>query len=205
MPLGLQAKLLRVLQERSIIRIGDTAPIKVDVRIIAATNRNLQEMVREKRFREDLFFRLNVVNIVVPPLRERPESILPFTYHFLDKYNRQYQFSKQIDRSVISLFLEYDWPGNVRELENLIEQLVVVTPGDVITPETLPENWAGKKRPLAISGYGQRPLSDIMADVERSMLEQAMSTHKTTRAAAKALHVDQSTVVRKLKRHGIKV
>ena len=203
LPLHLQAKLLRVLQKREIYRIGDPSPIKVDVRMIAATNRNLKEMVKENRFREDLFFRLNVINIVVPPLRERPESILPFTYHFLEKYNALYRFSKQIDRKVINLFLEYDWPGNVRELENLIEQLVVITPAEIIDRESLPEKWKGGISDRPGTAIGERSLTEILAEVERSLLEQAMNLHKTTRKAAKVLKVNQSTVVRKLRRYGI--
>jgi len=203
MPLHLQAKLLRVLQKREIYRIGDSTPIKVDVRIIAATNRNLKDMVKEKRFREDLFFRLNVINIVVPPLRDRPESILPFTYHFLEKYNSMYRFSKQIDQKVINLFLEYDWPGNVRELENRIEQLVVITPGEIINKESLPDKWKGGTADGPLPTIGERSLTEIMAGIERSLLEQAMRLHKTTRKAAKVLKVNQSTVVRKLQRYGI--
>lgn len=203
MPLHLQAKLLRVLQKREIYRIGDSTPIKVDVRIIAATNLNLKDMVKEKRFREDLFFRLNVINIVVPPLRDRPESILPFTYHFLEKYNSMYRFSKQIDQKVINLFLEYDWPGNVRELENRIEQLVVITPGEIINKESLPEKWQGGTTDRPLPAIGERSLTEIMTGIERSLLEQAMHLHKTTRKAAKVLKVNQSTVVRKLKRYGI--
>lgn len=205
MPLPLQAKLLRVLQEREIYRIGDTAPIKIDVRIIAATNRNLEQMVEIKQFRKDLFFRLNVVNVVIPPLRERPESILPFVYHFLDKYNRQYGLSKQVDREVINLFYEYDWPGNVRELENLIERLVVTAPGEVITLENLPGEWGvGNATPI-LPSLGERPLKEIMDDVERTVLERTVQKHNTTRSAARALGVDQSTIVRKLKRHGIRM
>ena len=205
LPLSLQAKLLRVLQSKEIFRIGETTPINVDVRIVAITNRDLRAMVAEKQFREDLFFRLNVVNLVVPPLRERRESILPFIYYFIDKYNKQYGFSKQIDREVVNAFLEYDWPGNVRELENLIEQLVVVTPGEVITRENLPERWIEIMggNPLPQLDYGKRPLPEILAKVERSLLEQAISDHKTTRKAAEALMVNQSTVVRKLHRYGL--
>jgi PAS domain S-box-containing protein len=207
LPLGLQAKLLRVLQSKEIYRVGSTTPITVDVRIVAITNRDLRAMTAEKKFRDDLFFRLNVVNLVVPALRERPESILPFVYHFIDKYNKQYGFSKQIDREVVNAFLEYDWPGNVRELENLIEQLVVVTAGEVITRDNLPERWAGLVGigSGTLPAYGKKPLPEILAEVERSLLEQAMTDHKTTRKAAEALMVNQSTVVRKLQRYGVSV
>ncbi len=204
LPLHLQAKLLRVLQKREIYRIGDPTPITVDVRIIAATNQDLKEMVREKKFREDLFFRLNVINLLVPPLRDRPESILPFTYHFLEKYNSLYRFSKQIDQKVISLFLEYDWPGNVRELENLIEQMVVITPGEIIDIQSLPDRWKGSTADRTLPAIGERPLNEIMSELERSLLGQAVHLHKTTRNIAKVLQINQSTVVRKLKRYDIK-
>jgi PAS domain S-box-containing protein len=204
LPLHLQAKLLRVLQKREIYRIGNPTPITVDVRIIAATNQDLKEMVREKKFREDLFFRLNVINLVVPPLRDRPESILPFTYHFLEKYNSLYRFSKQIDQKVITLFLEYAWPGNVRELENLIEQMVVITPGEIIDIQSLPDRWRGSTADRTLPAIGERPLNEIMSELERSLLEQAVHLHKTTRNIAKVLQINQSTVVRKLKRYDIK-
>jgi TyrR family helix-turn-helix protein len=203
LPLILQAKLLRVLQEKEIYRIGDPMPIKVDVRIIAATNRDLKQMVADKKFREDLFFRLNVINITVPPLRERRESILPFIYHFLEKYNRQYGFSKQIDREVTNMLLEYHWPGNVRELENLIEQLLVTTPGDIITREYLPEKWGAVTTLNPLSDWSDRPLDDIVAAVERGVLEQARKRYRTTRKMAEALKVNQSTIVRKLKKYNL--
>ncbi|MBU1168610.1 MAG: sigma 54-interacting transcriptional regulator [Proteobacteria bacterium] len=204
MPLKLQVKLLRVLQEREIYRIGDTHPIKVDVRIIAATNRDLEQMVSDKSLREDLFFRINVVRLIVPSLKERPEDILPLIYHFLEKYNHQYRLSKQIDQQVISQLLTYDWPGNVRELENLVEQLVVITPGEIITQKNLPDHWGYETNLSHLSSIGHRSLVEIMDDVERSLLTQVMQQHKTTRKAADILKVNQSTIVRKLKRHGIK-
>ncbi|MFH1134799.1 MAG: sigma 54-interacting transcriptional regulator [Pseudomonadota bacterium] len=204
MPLNLQAKLLRALQVKEIQRIGDPTPIKVDVRIMAATNRNLEDMIAMNLFRQDLFFRLNVVNVVIPPLRERTESILPFIYHFLDKYNRIYGLSRQLDREVPAILLDYDWPGNVRELENLVERLVVVSPGDIITRESLPEKFKSRTGVAPEDQAGdERSLPELVAEVERRALEQARRRHKTTRGMARALGVDQSTVVRKLKKHGL--
>ena len=204
LPLNLQAKLLRVLQEKEIFRLGDPTPIKVDVRIMAATNRNLEDMISRNLFRKDLFFRLNVVNVVIPPLRERTESILPLIYHFLDKYNRLYGLSRQIDREVLNILLDHEWPGNVRELENLVERLVVVSPGDIITRESLPEKFRGRNGPVEEDrDLNERPLPELMAEVERRALEQARRRYKTTRAMARALGVDQSTVVRKLRKHGL--
>lgn len=203
-PLPLQVKLLRVLQAREIHRIGATRPIQVDVRIIAATNRDLEQMVAEKKLRKDLFFRINVVNLIVPPLRERAEDILPLIYYFLDKYNRQYRLGKQIDQAVIARLLAHDWPGNVRELENLIEQLVVITPGEIITADRLPARMGMSTDCAPLFELGQRPLGEMMAEVERRILETAMQRCKTTREAARILGVNQSTIVRKLNRYKIK-
>ena len=132
MPLNAQAKLLRAIQDKVITRVGSTSPIKVDVRLIAATNRNLQEMVQQKEFRRDLFFRLNVIPVVVSPLRDRKVEIPFLVDHFLNKFNAKYKFKKRIDEREIKTLMNYDWPGNVRELENLIERLVVTYPGEVI-------------------------------------------------------------------------
>ena len=204
LPLNLQAKLLRVLQEKEIFRLGDPNPIKVDVRIMAATNRNLESMTRENMFRKDLFFRLNVVNVIVPPLRERPEAILPFIYHFLGKYNRLYGLSKQIDRDLLNRLLDYEWPGNVRELENLVERLVVISPGEVITRESLPEKFRNEPEfDSQEKDMADRPLNELVAEVEKRALERAVRNHRTTRQAARILGIDQSTVVRKLKKYGL--
>jgi TyrR family helix-turn-helix protein len=126
------------------------------------------------------------------------------TYFFLDKYNRQYRLSKQIDQSVITHLLAYDWPGNVRELENLIEQLVVITPGEIITEDHLPARWGEAADCMPLSALGERPLSEIMAEVESNLLKKAMQRYKTTRKAAEVLGVNQSTIVRKLNRYNIK-
>src|SRR5690606_37778674 len=118
LPLNLQVKLLRALQDKVIYRVGGVEPVKLNVRIIAATNRNLKEMVGRQEFREDLFYRLNVVQIEIPPLRKRPEDIVPLANHFLAKYNSQYAKNKVISPEVYKIFERYSWPGNVRELEN---------------------------------------------------------------------------------------
>lgn len=132
LPLNLQVKLLRVLQEEEIIRVGGTKPIKIDVRIIAATNRDLAKMLKEGEFREDLFYRLNVVPIEIPPLRERKEDISQLIFKFLDDFNKKYNKNKKIDLDTINFLESYDWPGNVRELKNLIERFVVISEKDII-------------------------------------------------------------------------
>lgn len=201
---SLQVKLLRVLQEREVLRIGATSPVTIDVRIIAATNRDLEQLVAEKQLREDLFFRINVVRLTIPPLRERREDILPMAYAFLDFFNRQYHLNKQLDKPLMNKLLGYDWPGNVRELKNLIEQLVVITEDDIITEHNLPIEWDKRPTRSPLDALGKQSLNEIMSEVESNLLQSVMHRCKTTREAAQILQVDQSTVARKLKRYGIK-
>jgi DNA-binding NtrC family response regulator len=146
MPLSLQAKLLRVLQEKRVERIGDTKTLPIDVRIMAATNRDLSQMVREKTFREDLFFRVNVISIVVPPLRERVEDIAPLVLHFLGKYaGRSGKRITRISSEAMELMESCAWPGNVRELENAIQRAIVMTSGSVIEASALPASVVGSR------------------------------------------------------------
>jgi transcriptional regulator with PAS, ATPase and Fis domain len=141
LPLEMQVKLLRVLQEGEIIRIGGSKPISVDVRIIAATNRDLWEMTEEGTFRQDLYYRLNVINIEVPPLRQRRDDIIPLVMHMLERFNQKYGKHKEIPIELGKVLRELPWRGNVRELENLIENLVVLCPEDALTPEHLPVRY----------------------------------------------------------------
>ncbi|MGO9568200.1 MAG: sigma 54-interacting transcriptional regulator [Desulfomonilaceae bacterium] len=203
MPLGLQVKLLRVLQEKMISRVGDTTPIKVDVRVIAATNRDLAAMVQDGQFRRDLFYRLNVVPLRIPPLRERKEDIIHLVYRFLDSFNKRYGFNKQIEREALNVLMEYEWPGNVRELENVIEQMVVITQGEVITVDDLRmplKRSFGETQTLPIE---DKPLRLVLEEVERRALEFAYRKYKTTRRVARVLEINQSTVVRKMHHYGI--
>lgn len=143
MPQNLQSKLLRVIQEREFERVGSGSTISVDVRLIATSNRNLKEYIAEGRFREDLYFRLNVIPIHLPPLAERPEDIPLLVTHFIDKYNRENQKAVQgIDQAAMRLLLKYHWPGNVRELENLVERAVVTTRNDSLTEDDFPVELA---------------------------------------------------------------
>ena len=139
MPLNLQAKLLRVIQEREFERIGSTQTISVDVRIIATSNRNLKEYIADGKFREDLYFRLNVIPIYLPPVGDRKEDIPPLVSHFMDKYAAENQkIIKGITPEALGLFMKYHWPGNVRELENLIERAVVTAKEDHLTADDFP-------------------------------------------------------------------
>ena len=143
MPLNLQAKLLRVIQEREFEKIGSTSTISVDVRVIATSNQNLKEYVRKERFREDLFYRLNVIPIHIPPLNERSEDIPLLVEHFVDKYNRENEKSvKGVDQRALKLLMGYRWPGNVRELENMIERAIVTTRSDILTDADFPVDLA---------------------------------------------------------------
>ena len=203
MPLPSQAKLLRVLQAKEVNRVGGNVAIPVNVRIIAATNRDLKEMVDVGQFRQDLYFRLSVVPVVVPPLRERKEAIPALVYHFLEKFNQQYGFSKQLAPQVLVSLYDNLWPGNVRELINTIERIVVTTGSDVITVEDLPEHirqdMVKSKIPLCVEGS----LRTMMDQVEKDIIQNVLKIHKSTRKAAKALGVNQSTIVRKIQRYGL--
>ncbi len=203
MPLGLQAKLLRVVQEKQCLRIGGSDPVSVDVRILAATNRNLKTMVAKKEFRKDLFFRLNVVPVHIPPLRERKEAIAGFVQHFLKRLNKKYGYDKTFSPKAMDCLYDYDWPGNVRELENLIERVVVVTPGREITPESLPARIAETIHSTHLQKYHYTSLRAAMDEFEKKIISQVLAEQGSTRKAARVLGVNQSTIVRKAGRYGL--
>lgn len=203
MPLALQVKLLRVLQEQEIYRIGGTKPIKLDLRVIAATNRNLKELIREGKFREDLFYRLNVVPILVPPLRERKSDILPLAMHFLAKYNQKFGSNKRIEPSALSLLESYSWPGNVRELENVVERLMVLCNSELIDRELVETQLfkEQERQPVPISINSLLPLREAQELVERELIRLALEEYRTVRGAAKALGIAHSNIVRKSERY----
>ncbi len=204
LPLPLQVKILRALQEREIQRVGGSKPRQVNVRILAATNRNLEEMVRQGQFREDLYFRLNVVPLYIPPLRQRREEIIPLVYYFRDKFGQTYSIKKDFAPEVFELFLDYDWPGNVRELENIVERLMVTSPGPMVIPDQVPEHLLPKRSRStpAVVVQGILPLKQAVIELERQLLQHALQEFGSTYKAAEVLEVNQSTIVRKLKRIG---
>ncbi|NLW92563.1 MAG: sigma 54-interacting transcriptional regulator [Syntrophomonadaceae bacterium] len=203
LPLNLQVKLLRVLQDHEIVRVGGVEPIKVDIRVLTGTNRNLTEMVDKKEFRLDLFYRLNVIPIFVPPLRERQEDIPILAKLFINNINNKYQMEKHLDQRVIERFMDYSWPGNVRELENLVERLAITSINNVITIGDLPINMItgsfAEKEPARIL-----PLKAALEKTERNLLETAYHQYKSTYQVARALEVNQSTIVRKAAKYGLK-
>lgn len=199
LPQFLQAKLLRFIQDRVIVRIGGERPIPVDIRIIAATNKDLKTMVEQKLFREDLYYRLNVIPIFIPPLRQRPEDIQPLVTFFLDKFNNKYGYKKKIRPEALRYLIEYDWPGNVRELENLIERLVVTTSSDTIEVEDLPSTIINYK----IAVNCDLSLEESIANFEKQLILNVLRNSKSTFEMADKLKIDVSTVRRKLKKYKI--
>lgn len=205
LPYNLQVKLLRVLQNHEFNRVGGEKSVKVDVRVIAATNQNLLEKVRSKEFREDLYYRLNVIPVHIPPLRERKEEIPVLVMHFLEVFNRKYKLNRRITPQAIDVFMDYDWPGNIRELENLIERLVVTSNNDIIKAEDLPHVMNKAALPsAAVSVTSIVPMRDAIASVEKQLLQKAFAQYRSTREIGRALQINASTVVRKAARYGIK-
>jgi two-component system response regulator AtoC len=201
-----QAKLLRVLQEKEFERVGGTETIRVDVRILAATNKNLEEMVREGVFREDLFFRLNVVSIVVPPLRERKEDIPLLVTYFLQQYTAELQKEvRGVSPEALRLLEEYDWPGNVRELKNVCERAVVMAAGPVILPEDLPFPLQPEGKELVSSHpWARMSLKEIVADVERQVILRALRDNNWNRSrTAAALGINRRSLYAKMKELGL--
>lgn len=203
LPLNLQGKLLRAIQEKEITRVGSNTPISVDVRLIAATNRDLREMVERKEFRKDLYFRLNVVPVYVPPLRERKAEIPFFVAHFLSKFNAKYGLNKHIDERAIKEMMNYDWPGNVRELENFIERIVVTYPGDVIRSINLRDMNNSVNENYYIDRFAGYKLKTAVEQLEKYLIQSSLETFGSTRKAALELGVSQPTIVRKASKYGI--
>lgn len=194
---GLQAKLLRFLQEKEFERLGENRTRRADVRVVAATNRNLEEEVKTGRFREDLFFRLNAVQISLPPLRERPEDIPMLARRFLDFFARQARRpAPELSPSALKALLSYSWPGNIRELRNVLERAVILWPSQVIEPEALPEQIAAQVSAAAVLG-GDFSLERI----EQEHILRVLARTPTIEEAARILGVDPSTLWRKRKKY----
>ncbi|BCC56991.1 TPA: sigma 54-interacting transcriptional regulator [Bacillus cereus] len=194
MPLEIQAKLLQVLQEKTFRPIGGRELKKVDVRIVAATNRDLSEMVKEGTFRKDLYYRLNVIPIAIPPLRERTEDILPLIYHYLQNFNKKYGRDVKLAPSTLQMFVGYPWEGNNREIENVIER-IVITVDDVVTVEDLPLSM----QEAAVEQSGQS-LYKMLEEVERNIILKAYKTYGSSYKVAEFLQISQSAATRKIKK-----
>nr|WP_034868243.1 sigma 54-interacting transcriptional regulator [Clostridium lundense] len=202
LPLDMQVKLLRVLQEREIERIGGVTPIKIDVRILAATNRNLEEMVSKKLFREDLYYRLNVVPIIIPPLRERKEDIEPLFQHFLGELNKKYGLNKTFAPSAVEVIIQYNWPGNVRELKNIVERVVIMSNSDTVLRSDLPIKNNFNSLDIQIDDSDEKVnLKELVEKLELQFISKAFEKYGNVRDAAKYLGIDASTFVRKRKKY----
>jgi transcriptional regulator with PAS, ATPase and Fis domain len=204
MPMVLQSKLLRVLQEKELVRVGGTKPIKLDVRVLAATNRNLKDQIKTGTFREDLYYRLDVIPIDIPPLRERKNDITIMAYKFLDEFNNRYNKEIEFDPDALKVLENYRWPGNVRELMNVIERTVIMENGQKVTKE-------GIARVLGISdeGFQYLQLEDLtykeaLYNFEKKFFESTLNKYGSTHKAAAKLGISQPTIARKAKALGIK-
>jgi PAS domain S-box-containing protein len=199
LPLTLQVKLLRAIQDKAIARVGATKAIPVNVRIIAATNRDLAKMLREGTFREDLYYRLMVVPIHVHPLRDRKDDIPLLVRHFLDEFNRHFGYQKTLSPEVLDKLVNYSWPGNVRELKNVIERMIVMSPGSAIGMESLPDSIHTKRH---LPARGAR-LKDAVEETERYLIEEAYRELRSWKKVAEALGVDRTTIFRKATKYRI--
>lgn len=211
MPLHLQAKLLRVLQNQEVRRIGSDIAIQVEVRIMAATNAPLIKLIEEKKFREDLYYRLNVVELIVPGLEQRQEDIPILITHFVRLYNSKYDEKKNIRWDGIRYLMARSYPGNIRELKNVVERILIQSTADEITADDVaiivdemrPEGQGAAQHFKGLSLHG-RTLKELMDDYEKEILEEGLHTFRNAETAAKKLGVDRSTMSRKLYKHGLK-
>lgn len=202
LPLNLQVKLLRAIQEREITPVGGVKAIPIDVRIVSATNKDLMSLVKQGKFREDLYYRLNVVPISVPPLRDRPEDILPLIQSNLQKCNDNLREDKIFSSDALAVLLKYPWPGNIRELQNIIERLTITTSDNIITEDNIPIFIKQEAETNANTNV-ELSLTAALEKAEKEILQRAMNNCKSTRAIAKVLNVSQPTVVRKLHKYGL--
>jgi len=202
-----QAKVLRVLQEQEFHRLGASESIKVDVRVIAATNKDLEQEIEKGNFRQDLYYRLNVIPIYIPPLRERKEDIPELVNHFLEVFCQKSRLrKKQIHPQVLNILMEYDWPGNVRELKNIVERMVILSSGEEITLKDLPPAIFYPKKALAVENSSKLGLKQAKEAFERQFILQRLIEHNyNITLTAQSLGLDRTSLYRKLKKLGIEL
>lgn len=205
LPIPLQSKILQLVQDKTFIPVGGTELKQVDIRIIAATNEDLLQLIKEKRFREDLYYRLNVVSIYIPALRERQDDILPLLYHYLNIFALKYGKNVTFTEELLHFLQHYDWPGNIRELENMVERLVVTATTNQIDTISLPEKVLQripdeKRTTHTLNGES---LPEYLSRIEKMFIEKAQQEFSSTRSAAKFLGLTQSSYMRRLKKYGL--
>ncbi|MCM3760202.1 sigma 54-interacting transcriptional regulator [Alkalihalobacillus oceani] len=201
--LPVQVKLLKVLEEKKVTPIGGTAAVDVDVRIIAATEQDLEERVRAHRFRRELYYLINTVPIIIPPLRERKEELPFFIQSFLEHYNRKYHYAKKLDKEVIRAFLKNDWAGNIRELQNVIETVVVTSADDEITFDQLPDKI--KNATFTNEELSGHTLKTAVEEFEKHVIEKTLKRSRTLKEASIVLGIDASTLTRKVQKFKLKI
>jgi len=201
LPISLQPKILRVLQEREFEPVGSEKTIKIDVRVITATSRNLENLVSQGKFREDLYYRLNVIPIFLPPLRDRGEDIASLIEFFLSNFNKEHNRSVHPDKSALQILMSYDWPGNVRELENTLERLVIMSTSEIITPSDLPDSLSVRR----LKGLGSSAsLTSNIEEIERTNIRDALEKTGWIQAkAAKLLGITSRQIGYKIKKYRI--
>jgi transcriptional regulator with PAS, ATPase and Fis domain len=203
MPMNLQVKLLSVLQSKKIRRVGGVKEIDIDVRIIAATNRDPQKLIAENKLREDLYYRLSVVPIHIPPLRERKDDIYALADHFIKKYNNKHNLKVKFSKAVFLALENYHWPGNVRELEHLIEQLIVLAEDNFVDVDSLPHHLQ-LYNTVHNRGLG-KDLKSIVDDVERKIISEEWEKCKDICLVAERLGVHRTTLIRKIRKLGLQL
>ncbi len=213
LPLELQPKLLRVLEAQSVMRVGAVQERPVDARVIASTNQDVEAMIAQGRFRRDLYYRLNVVPLNIPPLRKRREDIPELLYHYLERFNLRYGTSTWMCPEAVDVLAEYPWPGNVRELANTVERLVILENRELIRVEDLPDRFRGDRvrRGAGPSVFGDpcferslKPLKEELDGYEKALLREALRRCSGQEAAARTLGISMSTLTRKLRKHGLR-
>ena len=201
-PVSLQAKLLTAIQEKRITRVGGTKPVNVDFRLIAASNRQLDQYAAEGKFRMDLYYRLNVVNITIPPLRERKEDVIPLLEYYTAQFSAKYNISRSFSPQAVDILTEYPWPGNVRELANVTERVIVTSSGSIIGAGDLPEEISKRRRsPEETSLDDIVSLSDEVEKLEADLISRAYEKYRTTTGVAAALGISQPTAFRKIEKY----
>ncbi len=207
---ALQTKLLRVIQENQFYKVGGQTAIQVNVRVICASNVSLRDLVKEGKFREDLYYRLNICEVNIPPLRERKEDIVSLSEHFLDRYNEKYMQNRSFDDEAMLEMTAYSWPGNVRELENTVHRVIITNKKDVIDAEMIKKAISKNLYPEKISAdedvkisYDIMNLNTAVEKYEKDIIEEVLQKEKTTRKAAKVLGISQSQLMRKKMKYGL--
>lgn len=198
---SMQVKLLKTIHEKTFLPVGGRSQKFSNFRVVAATNRDLEAMVAKGEFRADLYFRLNIVPLKIPPLRDRPEDILELTDYFVHAMNDKHGLNKRLSPGVLQRFLQYTWPGNVRELENMVERLIVLAEGETIAVGELPPHFDASRGVYGEANLGVATLPELLATFERQILSEARQRCRTTTEMAELLGVSQPTVVRRLQKY----